>query len=400
MKTKYTASLFVAETVSGVPSPVFWDTHSGSYNRGRPVTAITGAPGQGKTYSAQIITAYAAVMGKTTIVIDYKGDMLKIVPLRDELGVPVTIWNMADSSQRGILDPFNLSEKPGEQLSMTIEVIDLFVGGLDRRDRQAITPIIKDLLEDGGANMVKLVTKLRSSPNDTAKLIGSELEVIKSLEYASLCFYNGLKKRKPPKHVNGGITIATLAGMNLPETPEEARETQDGRLASGILYLLTDHIRKILFSEEITRPKLLVIDEAWAILSNPAGLKIITSVGLLGRSKNLAMVLATQSPEHLSKAKINNTIGTRFSFGASKEEAAILVSDMKLPQDEGFEGLLSSLEPYICMMSDYKGDFGLIRFSNWRRDWLEIFSNNPHDVMRQKREQKAARERAQRQEVS
>lgn len=397
MAHKYTASLFVAETISGVPSPVFWDTHSGSYNKGRPVTVITGAPGQGKTYSAQIITAYAAIMGKTTIVIDYKGDMLKIVPLRDELGVPVTIWNMADSTQRGILDPFNLTDKPSEQLSMAIEVIDLFVGGLDRKDRQAITPIIKDLLEEGNANMVKVVTKLRSSQNETARLIGAELEVIKSLEYASLCFYNGLKKKRPPKHINGGITIATLAGMNLPDTPEEARETQDGRLASGILYLLTDHIRKILFSEDLTRPKLLVIDEAWAILANPAGRKVITSVGLLGRSKNLAMILATQSPEHLSEAKINNTIGTRFSFGADKKEAEILVSDMKLPQNEGFENLISSLEPYICMMSDYKGDFGLIKFSNWRKDWLEIFSNNPHDVMRQKREQKAARERALRQ---
>lgn len=392
--TKYTSSMFVGETKSGVPSAIFWDPHSSIYNSGRPVTTITGAPGQGKTYGGQIITAISAISGKTTVVLDYKGDMLKIVPLRDELGVPVTIWNMADKTQKGILDPFSLSENPSEQLSMAIQVIDLFVGGLDRKDRQAITPIIKDVLEAGSANMVKVVTKLRSSQNEVARLVGTELEVIKSLEYSSLCFYGGAKRKKPPKLADGGITIATLAGMSLPTTPEEAKDTQDGRLASGILYLLTDYIRRLLASDDITRPKTFIIDEAWSVLSTPAGLKIVKAVALLGRSKNLAMVLITQSPEHLAEANIKNTVGTRFSFGASKEEAEVLVDDMDLPKGEGFEKLIASLPPYVCMMSDYKDDYGLIRFSDWRKDWLEVFSNNPHDIMKKRRAEKLAKERA------
>lgn len=391
---KYASSMFVAETMSGVPSPVFWDPHTSIYNRGKPVTTITGAPGQGKTYGGQLITTLSALQGKTTIVIDYKGDMLKIVPLRDELGVPVTIWNMADKSQKGILDPFSLSDSPGEQLSMAIQVIDLFVGGLTREDRQAISPILKDLLEEGGANMVKAVTKLRSSQNPVARTIGSELEVIKALEYSSLCFYGGLKRKTPPRLIDGGVTIATLAGMALPSTPEEAKDTQDGRLASGILYLLTDYIRRILASDDMSRPKTFIIDEAWSILSTPAGLKIVKAVALLGRSKNLAMVLITQSPEHLAEANIKNTIGTRFSFGASKEEAEVLVDDMDLPKGEGFERLIASLPPYVCMMSDYKGDYGLIKFSDWRSDWLEVFSTNPHDAMRKRKAQRDAKARA------
>lgn len=391
---KYSSSMFVAETKSGVPSPIFWDPHTSIYNAGRPVTTITGAPGQGKTFGGQILTTISAISGKTTVVLDYKGDMLKIVPLRDELGVPVTIWNLADKSQKGILDPFSLSDSPSEQLTMAIQVIDLFVGGLDRKDRQAITPILKDVLEAGGANMVKVVTTLRSSQNEVARLIGTELEVIKSLEYSSICFYGGAKRKKPPKLVDGGITIATLAGMSLPSTPEEAKDTQDGRLASGILYLLTDYIRRLLASDDISRPKTFIIDEAWSVLSTPAGLKIVKSVALLGRSKNLAMILITQSPEHLASANIKNTIGTRFSFGASKEESEILVEDMDLPKNEGFEKLIASLPPYVCMMSDYKKDYGLIKFSDWRQDWVEVFSNNPHDVMKKRRAQRLARERA------
>jgi len=393
-KMKYSSSVFVAQTMSGVPSPVFWDPHTSIYNRGRPVTTVTGAPGQGKTFVGQTITALSALQGKTTIVIDYKGDMLKIVPLKDELGVPVTIWNMADQKQRGILDPFGLTDRPGEQLSMVTQLIDLFVGGLQREDRQAIIPIIKDLIEAGGANMVKVVTALRSSPNDTAKLVGSELEAIKSMEFARLCFYSGSQRRKPPKIVDGGLTIATLAGMTLPENPEAAQNTQEGRLASGILYLLTDHIRRLLASDDMSRPKTFIVDEAWAILSTPAGLSIIKAVALLGRSKNLATVLITQSPEHLAEANIKNTIGTRFTFGASKDEADILVDDMDLPKGEGFERLIASLPPYVCMMSDYKGDYGLIQFSDWRRDWVDVFSTNPHDAMLKRKAQKEAKARA------
>lgn len=394
MTIKFSSSLFVAETMSGVPSAVFWDMHTSLYNAGRPVTTITGAPGQGKTFGGQIITALSALMGKTTIVIDYKGDMLRVVPLKDELGVPVTIWNMADPKQRGILDPFTLANTPAEQLTMATEVINLFVGGLERSDRQAITPIIKDVLEAGGANMVKVVTALRSSQNEIARLVGSELEAIKSMEYANLCFYGGSQRRKPPKLVDGGLTIATLSGMDLPSTPEEARDSQTGRLASGLLFLLTDYIRRVLKSDEVDRPKTLIIDEAWAILSTPAGSRIVESVALLGRSKNLAMVLITQSPDHFKEVNIKNTVGTRFSFGASKEESQVLVDDMDLPKGEGFENLISGLPPYICMMSDYKKDYGLIKFSDWKKDWAKTFGTNPRDAMRERRRQRLAKEKA------
>jgi len=393
-KTKYSSSMFVAETIAGVPGPVFWDAHSSIYNTGLPVTTVTGAPGQGKTYAGLILAAISALQGKTTVVIDYKGDMLKLIPLKDELGVPMNVWDLSNSALKGILDPFGLTEKISEQLSMVINLIDLFVGGLTREDRQAITPILKDLVEEGGANMVKVVTALRSSMNERARLVGSELEVIKSMEYSSLCFYSGLKRRKPPKLVDGGITIATLMGMSFPESADEAKDSQDGRLASGILYLLTDYIRRVLRSDDMSRPKTFIIDEAWAILSTPAGLKIIKSVALLGRSKNLATILITQNPQHLTQADIKNTIATRFSFKASKEEAEILVDDMDLPKGEGFEGIISGLQPSQCMMSDYKKDFGLIRFSDWRKDWLEIFSTNPYDALRKQKAKKEAKAKA------
>ena len=391
---KYSSSMFIAVTQAGIPSPVFWDPHSSIYNTGRPVTTITGAPGQGKTFGGQMITAFSALTGKTTIVIDYKGDMLKIVPLREELGVPLTIWNLADKSLKGILDPFGLSDSPSEQLAMAISLIELFVGGMDRKDRQAVTPILKDLLEEGGATMVKAVTKLRSSQNETARVIGSELEVIKNLPYSSVCFYSGLQRRKPPKLIDGGLTIATLSGMQLPPTPEEARDSQEGRLASGILFLLTDYIRRILASDDLSRPKTFIIDEAWAILSTPAGQRIVEAVALLGRSKNLAMVLITQSPDHFEKIKIKNTVGTRFSFGASREEADTIVADMDLPKNEGFEEVISGLPKFTCMMSDYKDDYALISFSDWRKDWVEVFSTNPYDAIQKRRAQREAKERA------
>lgn len=385
----YFASTFIAETRSGSPMPVFFDPHTAIYNAGRPVTTITGSPGQGKTFAGQLITTVSAMMGKTVIALDYKGDMLRIGLLEKELGVPITIWNIADSRQKGILDPYNMSNDIGEQLNSVIEVIDLFIGGLTRDDRQAILPIIRDVTEDKNPTLMRVVRALKISQNKIAQGVGSELDAIRHMPYASVCFHQGTERKKPPKITDGGLTIATLAGMDLPSDAEQAKSSNAGRLASGILYLLTDYIRRLLAAAEVKRPKLLVIDEAWAVLATPAGVKIIKEVALLGRSKNIATLLITQSPDHLADAKIENTIGNRFSFSVSDDEAVTLVKSMKLPEDQGFEGLLSALPKRICMMSDYKNDYDVIEFTTWREDWLRAFNTNPYEVMEEEKAKRA-----------
>lgn len=391
MAYDYSSSLLIAETATGIPTPVFWDTHTSIYNAGTPVTVITGSPGSGKTFAGQIITAQSALKGKTTIVIDYKGDMLKVAPLEDELGVPVTIWNLGDDSQKGVLDPFNLTDDPKIQLSLALDFINIVAGGLTKEENHAIYPILQDVSSTVDPNMVRVITALRSSQNPIARHIGQDLEAIRGLNYGQLCFFDGRRRKKAPPSVNSnGLTIATLATMRLPESPEEAKDTSWGRLSSGILYLLMDYIRRALSSQDATVPKTLIIDEAWAILSTKAGLEIVKAVALLGRSKNLAMVLITQSPEHLKEANIKNTIATRFSFRTSKEDAQTLVNETNLPEGEGFEQMVAELPQHTCLMSDHKGDFGIIKFSAWREDWLKVFSTNPLDAMRERR---AARSR-------
>ena len=393
---KHGASLFIADTAAvGLEMPVIYDPHVPIYNKGLPVTTITGSPGHGKTMAGQIICAHAALLGKTVAAIDYKGDLLKLYSLKEELGVPIKLWNIADRKRAGMLDPFVMTSKPSEQLALALDLISLFLGGLDRTDRADLSPLIKDVAEGDSPSMMKVLQKLKSSAKSSVQGIGEELDVIRQQSYAHICFNPSVKRRAQKESlVDGGLTIATLAGMDLPQDADEAQRSVGGRLASGILFLLTDYVRRLMFAAS-DRPKLFVIDEAWSVLSTDAGRQIVKEVSLLGRSKSLATVLITQRPDHITEAKIDNTIGCRFAFKGDKRDAKTLAEDMDLP--EGYEEMISTTLPkYYCLMQDWDGRFGVIKFSSWRPDWMEAFSTDPYALMEKKKNAKlaAARKKA------
>ena len=66
--------MFVGETSQGTPQPVFFDAHTQIFNDRPPGCLITGEPGSGKSYLAMILATISAIVGKTTIVLDPKGD--------------------------------------------------------------------------------------------------------------------------------------------------------------------------------------------------------------------------------------------------------------------------------------------------------------------------------------
>lgn len=387
MAYKYTPSLFIGETLDGIPTPVFFDTHNSMYNSGLPVTVITGSPGQGKTFAGLSITALASKIGKTIFAIDYKGDFLSLYNLKlaNHISSDFTIWNLADKNSRGLLDPFFLSDNKKEVLEMTIQLIDIFVGGLDKEYEREVVPIVTDVVKyHSNQSLMTVVQELRGSTSERARDIGGQLQALSQMNYASLCFYTGRKKRQDLAIRPGSITVATLSGMNLPSTQDDL-ESKSGRLSSGILYLLTDYVRRLMMLDTSPNPKLFVIDEAWAILSTKHGASIVKSTALLGRSKNFATMLITQSPHHFKNLSIENTVGGWFAFRGDDTESAEIAKKIKLPADEGYEDLISQLRPHECLFSDWSNNFSRMKFSNWKKDWAEAFETNPAELAQQKK---------------
>lgn len=375
MKHNYSTSLYIGETTGGVPNPVFYDPHTPIFNSNPPGAIITGRPGSGKTFFALGLAALSSIVGKVTVVIDPKGDFLSLLPIKDEIG-NMNIWNLTDPKVSGLLDPFYMAKNEGDKLSLALTVIDIFVGGLTDDQTTVISPILKDVIREPNPSLSKVVDELRGSVKTEAKNLGAKLDLIRELPYSKLCFSQS--KRKKMINFDTGLTVVTLAGMTLPKDKNSVEGTQD-RLSLGIIYLLTDFVRRVMENDDSPNPKTLIIDEAWVLMASKHGAGIIKSVSLLGRSKGLALILATQNSRHFAEIDIKNTITTRFAFRAEKEEAEEIINDMGLGLDEAmnFQGIITELENGECLMQDYLGRYSTVQISSWPPGWAEAFNSNP-----------------------
>lgn len=376
---RYTTTSYIGETSRGVPNGVFFDPHTQIANNQPGVTFISGTPGTGKTNLAATLALQSAIMDKTTIVVDWKGDFLALKNLEDQIG-PVRIWALGDGGTPGSLDPFNMSTDPREQVQVAMDVIGMFLGGVTNDDVRWLSPIVNDVVADRArtASLTRVVQMLRGSEHREARGLGAQLNLMSQMSHASICFAPGTAKRQTIA-TDGGTTVATLFGLDLPTSQADALKDNSARLASGIFYLLTYFIRKVMSAATKERPKTLIIDEAWAILSTEAGARITKEVSLLGRSKKLAMILATQNYSHIDDKGLENTIGTHFAFAASSSAAKEAVKGLELSRTEGFEGLVSDLSVGECLMSDWRKPhrYSTVTIEQWREDWKTALNTNP-----------------------
>lgn len=391
----YSTSTFLGETTRGVTMPLFFDSHTPIYNNKPPVTLVTGSPGSGKTFLALTLATTSIVLGKKTIILDPKGDFMHLANLQSDLG-ELVFWNLAAGNKAGILDPFYLSDDDGEKLSLAISVIDMFVGGLSGEDLTALSPIVQDVIKSANPSLLKVTEMLRASENPNARALGTQLTIIRRLPHSNLCFAPGVKKRASID-LTKGTTIINMAGLGLPKESEAKSESSSSqnrnhkaRFAQAVFFLITDYILRVMEQDDTPGPKTVIMDEAWAVSSTEAGADCIQSLSLLGRSKQLSLMLITQSTTHLSRLDIENTISTHFAFKTGNKEAARIAVDMGLPEGERFEEIFLQLDTGECVMKDFLGRFSTVQITNYNKKWNEAFETNPLERMRaQKRRAEA-----------
>lgn len=389
MTKTFSTSMPIGETATGLPTPVFFDPHYTIRINRPPVTLITGSPGSGKTVAALLLAAHSALLNKTTFILDPKGDFLSLKLLEEAGEVEnIHVWSIFQNieegtvreSNIGILDPTCLTDDVNENASLTLETIGALVKTLSPNQRNALIPIIQDVAQSKNPSMNSIKMILARSRDPEISTLSHELGLALSMPAGKLLvasnkFTNKLK-------LDNGVVVASLMGLSLPASgKKEESYLEKERLSVAIMRLLTHMALNIMKKVPKTTNKSLFIDEAWSVFNNASGRALIDEVSLLGRSLNMAVVLATQSPAHIQGgeggASLDNTISTRFAFrNTSDADNEITTKAMALPKDAGYEGVFQNFSIGQCLMKDSQGQFAFVDIM-LPEGWLEIFNTTP-----------------------
>lgn len=381
----------------GLPYPVFFDPHYSILTNKPPVTLITGGPGSGKTYGSLLLAAYASVCGKTNFILDPKGDFLSLKILEDRGYIKdVSVWAIFDpktgkvyEGNQGMLDPTCLYDDPGKNVNITIDAIKMMVGQMTDKQNNAVTPLVRDVVRDPEkASFHEVVRVLKQSQDEEVRAIGIKLEVIFSLEQSKLLAQPrkvvGGKQTEQEKITlkRGATIVASLLGLALPpENKSSLNYNNEEKASIVIMWLLTSYVLDAMMKTPTNMLKTLIIDEAWVLFATEVGRQMINQVALLGRSKNMATILITQSPQHIEPkegdASLENTISTRISFRNSNEDDNFAtVKAMRLPENEGWEREIPELAVGQALMKDASDKIGFVRIIA-PAEFDDAFNTNP-----------------------
>lgn len=392
MKQNVNMSMPIGQSIIGPKIPVFFDPHFPISINKPPVTVVTGGPGSGKTFFSMLLASQCSVSNKLNFILDYKGDFTSLKDVsREKIIGEVKVWSLLDpisngviAENIGILDPLLLSNEVEENISLTYDIVKI-LHDKPLSDEQAnyLRPLISDVAAHSSlCSFEMLIQKLKENQSDSIRALGISLDTTLKKPIGQL-----LKKpkRNKPREFNfdRGTIVVSLMGLSLPNISKSVDNyTSDERISLAIMDLITRLITKTMGDSSLVR-KTLIIDEAWALMTNQTTIEMIKSVALLGRSRNLATILITQSPNHLAalstggnEGGIENAISCRFAFkNDSATDNRRTIEEMNLP-DSGWEEVLRNLSTGQCLMQDASGKTGIIQVIAPQR-MAEAFDTNP-----------------------
>lgn len=397
---------------------VWFDLHSANYNSKPPLTLIVGAQGSGKTFTLLNLTTLNALQGSCVVGIDWKGDLLPAAELsaitgfhtsRHKIEPPVEQFEDPNitpeerdelrNRNTGILDPFIMfvNDEDPEQTKTDITIaVNAICYALSPKEMEHINikTAIAECVSDTYGFSAKEQRTMRTFLT-RLMILGHKREDTQIQDYAGYLQHqltNGSGKMlaaipgHPPNEkftVEPGITIIDLSALpGLPKTAEDLKNPAMG-VGQAIIAMLALYVQQTFMRMERNIRKTFVIDEAWAIICNPIGGTLIDMLTRLGRSRNVAVLLGSQSFTDLfnDRTDFNSaSVSTYMAFNNSIKDALVGLQGMGIEEEEQKD--LASIFPHLsqgcCLMQDHRRRRGLVQHWVWDNRLAKLYNSNPN----------------------
>lgn len=378
-------------------STIRWSSITAHLNNNAPGTIICGMPGSGKTFALLNFAANNLGMGQRVIAIDPKNDFSKLYNVNPNIDI-IDI----NKIRPGALNPFEFLKKVDKHgnvsyldTSTLMTIIEILCGKLDKQTIIDITPIVTDFVTkkkntNEYCDMQDVADYLYSKPSSSAQSIGTMLKMFEDNKYGKLLFTRE-ENVEPLVLSSTDSMIISLHGLSLPDYSKKVEDYDaNERFTSAILYIITNKLMDIL-SEDSKIPTTLICDEAHLLFSNKEMSSIIDRFLVLGRSLNVATILASQGISHFPKG-IAQYITTKFIFKSSIEESKAFLNTFDTSKIDSTnaidtDSIISAITKFptgVCFMMDRLARNGIIKIKSIYD--VKLLTSNPFDKERTENE--------------
>lgn len=335
-----------------------------------PHTAITGATGNGKSFLTKLLFTYHSLLKAKVLYVDPKAEMrtqyLSVLADLEEKGeseelqeyirsIRFITLDMRKEENKGVLDPFSFLQDEGE----LTELATVLVGSvLDKETYIKIQPYLLDSLDkvierrnDGEkVGMLQVFDELENNSKEEVSTAGYFLKRISKNSLLSLCFSDGSQE---VLKTDDKTIIVEITGLDMPKGTDKDEMTETQLRSLTVMYALT-YFCAIFGEREKDKETMLFLDEAWQIMSTPAGRQVVNRIKRTGRSFNNFLVLVTQSVKDLKTSDDTTGFGTVFAFPENTETEAIL-EHLRVENDGASRAWLENQTMGQCIYYDTFG---------------------------------------------
>jgi DNA helicase HerA-like ATPase len=331
--------------------------------------AFLGSLGGGKSYAANLLTYLAVVWrGARALVLDPKGERSGWLGELPELAGHLQVVTLSPSeADSGKLDPFIMlgdeftEEDRKETVNLAVSLLSFLANVPTGDDRfLALMRAVDEVSREPRPAMVKVVDRLEQFGREslTTAALAHYLRAVSALAYANLIFGRGGEQGL---RLDKRMNVLQLQSIVMPP-PGKAREefSLEELLSVALMHAITAFATRFTRTERDVF-KIVLMDEAWALLSSNQGRALVSHLLRTGRAMNNAVYLISQNVADLLDERIKNQIGAKFIFRShDQDEISRVLELLNLQPEEENMLAVRGLETGQALMQDLEGRVGVV----------------------------------------